>query len=348
MHILSAVAQRLAAYANNLGSIHVLVFATKHHALSRNQLDSHITLTPTQSRSRWWYVYDAYKLGKTLPKPDCITVQDPFECGLVGLLLARHFNVPLHVQVHTDFLTPSYLRLSPLNHMRVIIARIVLRYANRVRAVSDRIKTSILHNYLTKGVVTILPIFVDIEKFRAAPVDSMLAARFERFTKKVLVVSRLEPEKNSMLALASFAALDKKETCLVVVGDGSQRQSLENKVRELNLADNVFFEGEKAAIQYYPIADLVLVPSTYEGYGMVIIEALARGVPVLSGDVGIAREAGAIITDTVHFAEALKKWFVQGPFTATLKNYPYKNFDEYVQKYCDDIKRCIEAKKTLQ
>jgi len=85
------------------------------------------------------------------------------------------------------------------------------------------------------------------------------------------------------------------------------------------------------------VADLLLVTSQYEGYGRQIIEALAARVPVLSTDVGVAREAGAIVATEQNFADSLKQWLTNGPRDASLKNYPYKNFEEYVEKYCADI-----------
>ncbi len=110
------------------------------------------------------------------------------------------------------------------------------------------------------------------------------------------------------------------------------------------MADHVFFEGQKDASAYYGIADLVLVTSKYEGYGLVIAEALASGKPVLSTDVGAARELGAILAASEKFGEALAEWFKSGPRTAVLQNYPYKNFDEYVRAYCDDIRSCAKQK----
>ena len=84
----------------------------------------------------------------------------------------------------------------------------------------------------------------------------------------------------------------------------------------------------------------MLCPSKYEGYGLVIVEALAAGKPVISTDVGIAREAGAIVVREEKFVEALKEWFVGGPRVGELRDYAYKNFDEYVRAYREDIAAC--------
>ena len=74
---------------------------------------------------------------------------------------------------------------------------------------------------------------------------------------------------------------------------------------------------------------------------MDIVEALPSGNPVLSTDVGIAREAGAAIASREKFPEALGEWFKNGPTEGVLSNYPYKDFEGYVEAYCDDIKNSV-------
>ena len=190
-----------------------------------------------------------------------------------------------------------------------------------------------------------LPIFVDIERFRTIRADPALDARFAKFPTKLLVVSRLEREKNVALAMRSFAYAAPLNACLIIVGDGGERTALEKLARDEGLTGRAFFEGERDAAPYYLFVDLVLVPSRYEGYGLVIVEALAAGKPVLSTDVGIAREAGAIVTTSEKFAERLAQWFKNGSRTAELKNYPYKGFDEYVRAYCEDVLSCVPDRK---
>ncbi len=98
------------------------------------------------------------------------------------------------------------------------------------------------------------------------------------------MVSRLESEKNVMLAISSFAGGAPKDACLIILGEGRERTALEATAKYLGVGDRVFFEGRCDPSPYYPLADLVIVPSLYEGYGMTIIEALAasRACPPLA------------------------------------------------------------------
>lgn len=338
----SASALRQIAYGERLGSLDIIVFSLRREGHTPTVLSQNVHAHPTSSRSRLFYIIDAIRLAKRITRPDVVTVQDPFEAGVAGRFIARRFNAPLHVQVHTDFLSPAFAKLSSLNRIRVMLAGFVLRRAARIRVVSNRIKQSIHGKYKVDMPISVLPIFVDIEKFRNAQAEG-LSARFTRFDSKLLVVSRLEHEKNIELAIENFAKAAPQNTCLIIVGDGSRGKDLEKLAMSRNIQGRIFFEGRQSPESYYALADLVLFPSHYDGYGSVIIEALAAGKPVLATDVGIAREAGAIVTTQERFRDALAAWFKDGPRTGELKNYPYKNFDTYVQTYCDDIKTCTKV-----
>ncbi len=301
-----------------------------------------MNVTPTNSMSRFFYILDALLIARRLPHPDVVSAQDPFESGFVCWLVARMKGAPLHVQVHTDFLSPGYASHSALNRIRIVIAGFVLRRAAHIRVVSEAVRTSVEKKFHPKAAIAVLPIFVDIERYRNARVDPALSEKFSGFDRKLVVISRLEPEKNVALAIRAFAAVAASHACLIIVGAGSERTSLESLARELHVEDRVFFEGEKDSLPYYALADLVLVTSRYEGYGMVIVEALAAGKPVLSTDVGVAREAGALIATQEKFAESIREWLDAGPKNGELKNYPFANFDEYVALYCADIKSATE------
>ncbi len=330
----SAAGERQRAYAETLGHLEIVVLSkSKERAIQVGALFVYAAV----SNSRIGRLFRGYRVARRLARPDVVTTQDPFETGLVGLLVARHFRVPLHVQVHTDFLSPSYSRLSLMNSIRAALAGHVLKRAARARVVSEHIKKSIETRYHLHAPISVLPIFVDVEKFKSAQADAALAHRFASFKTKLLVVARLEPEKNVLLALRAFKVFARDSACLIVIGDGRERAPLESAARSFGISDRIFFEGRQDPAPYYKLADLVLVPSKYEGYGMVVVEALAAGRPVLSTDVGVAHEAGAIITSEPNFAAALSRWFEDGPRGMYLKGYPYKNMSEYVDRIAGDI-----------
>jgi glycosyltransferase involved in cell wall biosynthesis len=332
--------ERQKAYADRFGRLDIIGFSRKEDGAIPAD-DGVLHTVPTNSSSKLGYLFDALRIAKSLPRPDVVSAQDPFEAGFVAWLIARRFKVPLHVQVHTDLLSTEYAK-DPIGHSRRLLARFVLNRATRVRVVSERIKVSLQNCFHLRIPISVLPIFVDVRRFRDAKVNPDLGARFSNFKKKLLVVSRLEPEKNVELAIRAFAAGSPADTCLIIVGEGSERKRLELFSRGMGVSGRTFFEGERDAAPYYTIADLVLVPSKYEGYGLVIVEALAAGKPVLATDVGIVREAGAIVSSQANFAADLERWFDTGSREGVLKAYPYESFEGYVRAYCDDIAACIQ------
>jgi glycosyltransferase involved in cell wall biosynthesis len=343
LHPGSPAFMRQEAYASRFGELDIIAFTQridKVHTIDAGPLH----IYPTNALSRLLHMFYAVHIARTIQKPTVISVQDPFETGLVGWWIARRQRIPLHVQVHTDFLSPAYRRHSLLNRVRVHIAKFVLKRATRIRVVSQSIKNSIISKYHVSTPITVLPIFVDIESFKNAKVDAVLEKKFTLFKTKVLVVARLEPEKNVALAIRSFGSATPHDACLIVVGEGRQKSMLETLAGELSISERVFFEGSADAQAYYPIADLVVVPSLYEGYGLVAVEALASGIPVISTATGIAREAGAITTTTERFADALAKWFLEGPKEMALVDYPYQTFEQYTQLYCEDVLMCASDK----
>ena len=227
--------------------------------------------------------------------PDIVSAQDPFLIGLGAWLIARARRAKFHVQIHTDLFDPNFASLSLANRLRVFLARFLLHRADGVRVVSRRIRES-LEKMGLRAPISILPVFVD----PVAGMDDVPVYRHEKFPefkKIVLVVSRLEPEKDVALSIRSFAEVLKQapDAGLVIVGSGSQRVELEALAKQLGIAKHVVFEGTRNPYPYYKVADALLLTSRFEGYGMVIVEALLSGCPVVSLDVGIAKEAGAIV-----------------------------------------------------
>jgi len=330
----SESARRQAAYGAHFSRFDIIVFA-RGGTWKPASLSATTRAVPTRSWSPLLYGLDALRLARLLPKPDVVTAQDPFETGLLAWFVARMTGARLHIQVHTDFLAPQF-KDGILNRLRIMIAFFVLQRAHRIRVVSNRIRDGLQATDYTLPAISVLPIFVDIAKYKGAH-TGILAGRFSRFSVRFLVVSRLEREKNVALALDAFAAAAPQDACLIIVGDGSERGTLLKQAERLGIMARTFFESLADPAPYYAASDLVLVPSRYEGYGRVIVEALAAGKPVLATDVGVARDAGAIVADEAHFVEALGEWSAHGPRTGDLRQYPYTSFDAYLDAYCKDL-----------
>jgi len=265
----------------------------------------------TNSLSKIFYIFDTFKIFRRFLKKegiDLISSQDPFETGLSAWLISKISKIPLHLQAHTDFLSSYFVQHSMLNRLRVLIAKFLIPRAVGIRVVSKRIRDSILFklsksnsNSSTIGVglpkIDILPIFVDVEKIRNAPIKIDLHQKYPQFDFIILMASRLTKEKNVGLALQALSDAsiqmyaNDTNVGLIIVGDGPERKNLKSQISNLKSNDNMIIEDWTNDLNsYYKTCDLFLLTSDYEGYGMTLIEAAAAGCKIISSDVGIADE----------------------------------------------------------
>lgn len=239
----------------------------------------------------------AYRLGsKIMNKAGAntvITSQDAFS-NLVAFLLKWRYRAALQVQIHTDFLAPSFRFESFKNFLRYLIYRWSVKHADGIRVVSQRIRSSLVSRAKNlESRIAVLPIFVGVEKISAAVPAFNLREKVGNFYPIVLMVGRLTGEKNIGLAIDIFAEVVKRfpRSLLVIVGAGPEQKNLEFKIHNLKLSQAVRLEGWQAdLVPYWKGADVLLVTSRYEGYGRMMIEAAASGLPIVSTDVGIAGE----------------------------------------------------------
>ena len=361
----SAVRERLLRQRTEFTELHVIVFAKRSLGLRVEQLGN-LWLYPTNSLSKWLYVRDAAVLARALitqrgltARTAVVTVQDPSECGLAGFFATRKSGLPLHIQIHTDVLDPEFAKLSRLNRIRVRIARFILPRARGIRVVSERIKRSLLISGANGTVaVSVLPVF----SAQAAEWGLKPLRRFkkgEHPNKLVFMVSRLEPEKDFSTALEATARARRSGAPirLVIIGEGSERQRILEERRALNIETSVDIElWQSDVAAFYRVADVILVTSRFEGYGLVLLEAAAHGQPVITTNVGIAREL--VTTPYERFvcpvgdAECIAKRLVELSQDAELRrksgtalraNAKKLLFseEEYIKRYRANIEQCI-------
>lgn len=296
----SEIRQRLLQRSNERNEdLNVIVFATKSSGAHGFSLSPRIQVFPTLSWSRWFYVMDAIRIGKHLKAPDLVTAQDPFECGLVGWWLARRFRRQLELQIHTDFLSPYFIRGGWLNFPRVFFAKFLLPRAGKIRAVSERIAESVRQKIRPRGEIRIEPIVFDNQKFQQAKIYTDLHKKYPQFKKIILMASRLTREKNIVLALQAMKLIvkDNPDIGLIIAGSGPMESDLKLVAKNSGLEANVIFESWTDDIaSYYKTCDLFLLTSWYEGRCRSLIEAGACACRIISTDVVPAREIGAVVT----------------------------------------------------
>ena len=145
--------------------------------------------------------------------------------------------------------------------------------------------------------VAVVPPAVDLRGF--SPGDKLEAREslgLPADGQVVVSVRRLVPRMGLETLLAAWARLgDTAERTLLIVGEGPERRHLEYLAEDLGIADSVTFAGrlgEEDLVSSYRAADVSVVPTTeLEGFGLIVLESLACGTPVITTDVGGLPEA---------------------------------------------------------
>ncbi|MCH7883416.1 glycosyltransferase [Patescibacteria group bacterium] len=349
----SEVAMRIASYGKFVEELYIIVFSKGGF---QDQHFNNIFLYATNSRSKWFYIFDAYRIAKRVIRQhhlevrnSLITCQDPFETGAVGYFLKRKFHIPLQLQIHVDFLHPYFKKDSFFDRMRVLMARFLLPHADGVRVVHRRIAESLkAKSYRLKSEPIILPIFIDIEKIRSTIPSFDLHQKYHEYNFIILMVSRLVlPQKNITLAIKSMSEVIKRhpKTLLLIVGDGPARNYLESMIKDYGLEDNIKIERwTNNVVSYYKTTDLFLLTSHYEGYGMTLVEAAAAGCNILSTDVGIAHdilpEENIFDMDSIRDLEEKLLKAIKGEL---LPSNPLKFItkENYLQRYKESWQNCL-------
>ncbi len=102
---------------------------------------------------------------------------------------------------------------------------------------------------------------------------------------RIVTVGSMKAQKNHPLLLRAFARLNRRDARLMFVGDGTGREALLSLARDLGVVDRVIFAGfQLDPTAFYKTADLFVLSSNYEGFGNVIVEAMAYGTTVVSTD----------------------------------------------------------------
>ena len=293
----SAARGRMRAYAAAIGELHIISSANKD---AREEQDGNLFLYPVNA----WKIFRIRAFAKRARELilahgiEVVSAQDPFEHGFAALRAAQGTGAKLHIQVHTDFLSPWFVRsgnwMSPsvrmpfLNRWRRRIADRVLPRADGIRTVSERVKASLVERYGSSiPKPSVIPVSVD----ERVPPPVRLPAH--DFTFALITVGRLEPEKRIEDIIAALKLVSNQYPMigLFIVGEGSERGRLERMTRTLGLADKVIFLGERAdARALVASAQAFIQASAYEGYGRTLVEAALAKTPIITTDVGIVGE----------------------------------------------------------
>ena len=159
-----------------------------------------------------------------------------------------------------------------------------------VTAVSESLRQQTVDSLGITRDIQVIPNFLSCKTYRRAP-DAALRARLDGGdpdTAIVLHVSNFRPVKRVHLVVEAFRRIRERVTArLVMVGDGPDRGAAERQAEDLGLSDHVTFAAEQLdLVPWLSVADLFLLPSIQESFGMAALEAMACEVVVVASRVG--------------------------------------------------------------
>ena len=182
-----------------------------------------------------------------------------------------------------------------------------IEQSDGVTAVSNFLRDKTLSNYKVKKDIEVIPNFINVEKYKRLDngTTSCFRKNFAPGNEKILIhTSNFRPLKRVQDVIEIFAKVNKEvPSRLMLIGDGPERSDCERLCRELDIFSLVKFMGKQDAIvELLSIADLFLMPSQSESFGLSALEAMSCGVPVISTSVGGLPELN-IHGDTGFIAE---------------------------------------------
>lgn len=351
----SSVRERFIGFSSLGEEVHIVVARPSVYA-RKDIITSNVFAYPTTRSGNIFAIIKSFFIGYRILNQDkkskwVISVQDPFEQGWVGYLLSRIFKRPLHVQLHTDMLSPFFSRHSFFNLLRGLISRPVFRHAKRIRVDAKRMKESLIDRYgLAPEKIDVLQIYIDVPRLTAPSCEKQIEGDY------IIYVGRFEPEKNVESIIQGFAraAVSLPSLKLLLLGSGGLRSSYESLASKLGLLDKVVVVPWSNDVGVFlKHARALVVASWFEGFALVLVEALVNECPVITTDVGavgglIPRNYVTIFPqdDTLALSESMIRVLLNGEEERVkareAKSVILKSIPNDIQSYTRIFKESLE------
>ncbi len=294
-----------------------------------------------------WVMFQAFrKLVKEGFRPDVIHAH-VYWAGAPAVLLGKRYGLPVIITEHFSGFPRGLIR-----GVEKLKAKFAFEQADIVCPVSENLRRHI-ESYGIRARFQVVPNVVDTSLFY--PAEDKGHAR-EDSKKRLLLVGFLIPIKGVPYLLEALTRLREKrdDFMLDIVGDGPNRAEYEELSRKLGLQDIVCFHGSKAkqeVAKFMRRCDIFVLPSLFETFGVVLIEVLACGKPVIATEIGgvneiITKEVGLLVPpgDSKALADAIDYMLdhYQDYSPGKISQYAKENFSyEVVGRKLDEIYRKI-------
>lgn len=236
------------------------------------------------------FILGAGRRGRKLVRRrefDVVNTHFAIPSGPVGVSLARLGALPNVLSVHGGDLYDPTKWLSPHRHAALrVLVRSVLRWADAVVGQSRNTNANLRRYYDDSIDPHLIPLGIPRPP-RPAADRRQLGLAADEFV--MITIGRLVARKGTDQLVNLLARLDGTRTRLVVVGEGPELEALRRQAGTLGVSERVTFTGfvtDRQKIDWLAASDLYVSTSQHEGFGLVFLEAMAQGVPIVCYDHG--------------------------------------------------------------
>ena len=290
------------------------------------------------------YVPASWNCGKRLlseDRFDVINTHFAVPTGPAPQVLAEYFRVPNVLSIHGGDIYDPSKRMSPhrLPLVRAVVRRLISR-ASRVVAQSVDTRDNARKFYGAKREIDIIPLGI---KMPAPPARDRAALGIEPDRFVMITIGRIVARKGLDTLLDVMKRLDDPRDLLIIVGRGPLLPELQAKARALGVAPRVLFTGRISEDEKWRLlaaSDLYASTALHEGFGLVFLEGMQAGLPVVCNDSGGQRDfledgrTGGLVPlgDVDAFANAVRR----------LKT------DAELRRRCSEFNRARVAEYTIE
>jgi len=199
------------------------------------------------------------------------------------ILASRGIHIPIVTTLHgTDItLVGNDKSFSP-------VVEFSINNSDGVTAVSEYLRKETCNLFNVDKEIKVVYNFIDFDRFKKTDKEHFKKAIAPEGEKILIHTSNFRKVKRVHDVIKVFKKVhDQIDSKLLLIGDGPERQSLENLCREMGLCEDIRFLGKQDAVEeLLSLADVFIIPSANESFGLAALEAMACQVPVISSDVG--------------------------------------------------------------
>lgn len=199
------------------------------------------------------------------------------------ILRSQGINIPVITTLHGTDIT-----LVGNDRSFAPVVEFSINESDGVTAVSEQLKKETLDTFQIRKNIKVIHNFIDFSRFRKTNKDHFRKAIAPEGEKILVHISNFRKVKRVQDVIGIFAIVSKKiRSKLLLIGDGPERKNMEDLCRSLHLCEEIRFLGKQEAVEeLLAIADLFILPSENESFGLAALEAMACEVPVISSNAG--------------------------------------------------------------